>query len=761
MDARTLHPIAAQEAADRLEDRLRLLIDTGLLLSSERSPDVIVQAALDAGLALCGAAYGAFFYNNRGPDDEVYQLYKISGIDPRAFAAFPMPRPTAIFAPTFHGDAIVRSDDITTDPRYGRNAPLTGMPPGHVAVCSYLAVPVRSRAGEVLGAMLYGHPDRAVFRPEIEPLVATVAAQAAVAIENSRLTESLSREIAIADRARADQRASDHRLRQALDATQLGTWSWNATDGLIDFDERAAELFGVPPHQPLPRDPLREKMIFSEDLDLTPADLHSVLASGDPYTAEYRIRTADGGPRWIAANGVPTLDEATQQATGMIGTVQDISLRKLQEESLRESEKLAATGRMAATIAHEINNPLEAVTNLIYLAKTDPGTPASVQRMLDTADDELARVAQIAQQTLGFYRDTTRPVSIDLNELLGAVVTVFGRKLAGKRLQVTLDLDPGLSIVGLQGEIRQIVSNLLVNAIDASPATGAEIRIRGRKRHRHDGHGVSVLISDQGSGIPHHVRHRLFTPFVTTKQSRGTGLGLWVTRGMVENTEAAFGFDPAPNIRPGRSSASTFHKPAGENFLPPQSPPLSSRLALGVAPVCRSRGCIRFNDAVTRALCQARSPPRSGQTMIPFLLSSEPKRLNADPGTKAGAGADLASPSPRILVVDDESLIADTIVLILNRNGFIAEAAYSGGEAVKLAKRHCPELVLSDVMMPHVDGVEAAIQIREACPDTRIVLFSGQAATVEILARARERGHEFELLPKPIHPTQLIKHLRK
>lgn len=117
-------------------------------------------------------------------------------------------------------------------------------------------------------------------------------------------------------------------------------------------------------------------------------------------------------------------------------------------------------------------------------------------------------------------------------------------------------------------------------------------------------------------------------------------------------------------------------------------------------------------------------------------------------------------PLPRILVVDDERLIADTIVQILNRNGFIAEAAYSGSQAIELARLYCPELVLSDVMMPNVDGVEAAIEIRGHCPDTRIVLFSGQAATVEILARARDRGFNFELLPKPIHPTQLIKHLR-
>ncbi len=534
MEARNLHQVAETRPAIGFEDRLRLLIDTGLLLSSERSLDVIVQAALDAGLALCGAAFGAFFYNNLGEHGEAYQLYKISGVDPQMFASFPMPRSTAVFAPTFYGETIVRSDDITADPRYGRNAPLQGMPPGHLPVRSYLAVPVRSRGGEVFGALLYGHPEKAVFQPEIESLVATIAAQAAVAIENFRLTESLKREIATADAARADQRSTHRRLRQALDAAQLGTWIWDAASGLIDFDERAGELFDVPAHVPLSREQLWHDKVLEGDHAESPRDLRSLLDAGLQYGAEYRIQLPDGALRWIASSGTATVDPASGEMIGMAGTVQDVSLRKNQEESLRQSEKLAATGRLAATIAHEINNPLEAVTNLIYLAKTDPTTPGPVQRMLETADNELARVAQIAQQTLGFYRDTTNPVSIDLNELLGAVVDLFGRKLAVKRLQVTLDLDPGLSIIGLQGEIRQVVSNLLVNAIDASPNSGSAIRIRARHRRRNGRKGVSVMISDGGSGIPKHVRNRLFTPFVTTKQSRGTGLGLWVTRGMVE-----------------------------------------------------------------------------------------------------------------------------------------------------------------------------------------------------------------------------------
>jgi CheY-like chemotaxis protein len=115
---------------------------------------------------------------------------------------------------------------------------------------------------------------------------------------------------------------------------------------------------------------------------------------------------------------------------------------------------------------------------------------------------------------------------------------------------------------------------------------------------------------------------------------------------------------------------------------------------------------------------------------------------------------------PFVLVVDDESLIADTIVQILIRSGFRAQAVYSGHEAIEAARRLQPAILLSDVLMPSLDGVEAAIAIREFCPSTRIVLISGQAATVEILSRARTRGHHFELLPKPIHPVDLLKHLR-
>lgn len=131
------------------------------------------------------------------------------------------------------------------------------------------------------------------------------------------------------------------------------------------------------------------------------------------------------------------------------------------------------------------------------------------------------------------------------------------------------------------------------------------------------------------------------------------------------------------------------------------------------------------------------------------------------PSLIKAAGQAKKSSKPLVLVIDDERLIADTVVAILNQSGFVAEAAYNGADAIELAREKCPQIVLSDVMMPHLDGIEASIAIRKLCPDSRVVLFSGHATTTELLASARKRGHDFELLAKPLHPKKLIEYLQQ
>jgi len=180
---------------------LEVLNAVGAAVSSELDLDRAVQVVTDAATELTGAAFGAFFYNVVNPQGEAYMLYTLSGVPRSAFERFPMPRNTAVFAPTFNGEGIVRADDITQDPRYGHNAPRHGMPEGHLPVRSYLAAPVISRTGEVVGGLFFGHPQPGVFTERAERLLVGIAAQAASAIDNARLYQAAQTEIAERSRA--------------------------------------------------------------------------------------------------------------------------------------------------------------------------------------------------------------------------------------------------------------------------------------------------------------------------------------------------------------------------------------------------------------------------------------------------------------------------------------------------------------------------------------------------------------------------------
>jgi len=174
---------------------LEILNNTGAALAAELSLERLVQIVTDAAVSLSGAKFGAFFYNSVSPQGESYTLYALSGVPRSAFEKFPLPRNTAIFEPTFRGTGPVRSDDILADPRYGKNAPHKGMPPGHLPVRSYMALPVILRSGEVIGGLFFGHPDPGVFTERAERIVAGIAGQAATAFDNARLFEASKREV--------------------------------------------------------------------------------------------------------------------------------------------------------------------------------------------------------------------------------------------------------------------------------------------------------------------------------------------------------------------------------------------------------------------------------------------------------------------------------------------------------------------------------------------------------------------------------------
>jgi signal transduction histidine kinase len=222
------------------------------------------------------------------------------------------------------------------------------------------------------------------------------------------------------------------------------------------------------------------------------------------------------------------------------------------EEALRRSEKLAATGRLAATIAHEINSPLEAISNAIYLARRS--SPSSeIADYLRTADEQLARVAQITKQTLGFYRETAAPGVVRLSAILDELLILYRRKLEAKNLSVKREYRHELEVWGLEGELRQVFANQFANAIYAMPQDGClTIRIRKTKRwNKGQNPGTAVSLVDTGSGISQESLTRIFDPFFTTKQDVGNGLGLWITHDIV--TRHGGTIRARSNTRPGSS----------------------------------------------------------------------------------------------------------------------------------------------------------------------------------------------------------------
>ena len=255
------------------------------------------------------------------------------------------------------------------------------------------------------------------------------------------------------------------------------------------------------------------------------------IATGRRFEMTFPLRGYDGTFRDFLTIALPVRD-AQGKVARWFGTNTDVTEQRRSEEALRQSEKLAATGRLAASIAHEINNPLESVTNLVYLARRQP---ANAQKYLTLADQELDRIAQITKNTLGFYRDTASPSKVNLSEALQEVTALYKRKLDFKNIRLTSEYGDEISLEGYPGEIRQIFANLMANAIEALPDSGS-LRIRAKRTKAYGGDGVDgvrVTFLDNGVGITPEQMKRIFEPFYTTKKNVGTGLGLWLTLGLV------------------------------------------------------------------------------------------------------------------------------------------------------------------------------------------------------------------------------------
>ncbi|HVG26413.1 MAG TPA: ATP-binding protein [Acidobacteriaceae bacterium] len=256
-----------------------------------------------------------------------------------------------------------------------------------------------------------------------------------------------------------------------------------------------------------------------------------------PYQKAYRARDGRIIPLLVGMTLLPSSSKEPQSTRAAV-FLTDLTQQKQAETALVQSEKLAAVGRLAASISHEINNPLEAVTNLLYLVKEHEGLPPEMHEYMSLAELELARVSQIATHTLRFHRQSTRPREVPPQELIQSVVALHQGRLLNSRIEVVYQERGADPIVCYEGDIRQVLNNLVGNAID-SMRTGGRlvVRMRNGTLWQTGRRGVRITVADTGHGMSAEVRARIFDAFYTTQESNGTGLGLWISKGIIEKHE--------------------------------------------------------------------------------------------------------------------------------------------------------------------------------------------------------------------------------
>jgi PAS domain S-box-containing protein len=519
-----------RQNAKRLETETRIgrtLHRIGSELASELTLERVVQLATDEATALTGAQFGAFFHNVVNDQGEAYTLYSLSGVPRETFEKFPMPRNTAVFAPTFSGTSIVRLEDVTKDPRYGKNAPHYGMPQGHLPVRSYLAVPVVSRSSAVLGGMFFGHAEVGRFTQEHQDLAAGIAGWTALAIDNARL-----------------------------------------------------------------------------------------------YSAAENARQAA---------------EKAQQAAEAANRAKDEFL---------------------ATMSHELRTPLNAVLGWIQILRSGKGTADSRDRALATIERNARAQAQIIDDLLDVSRIVTGKLAlkvgdVDIASVVEGALEAIALAVAAKPLTLTKQVEPvPVPVSGDADRLRQVVTNLLTNAVKFTPPGGRIDVVVAVKQGR-----AQIRVADSGQGIDPEFLTHVFDRFWQRDSSMarvhgGLGLGLAIVRHIVEMHG---GTVRAESLGIGRGATFTVELPLGMKRDQPISP----------------------------------REPRIPRTVELAALNNA-----------------------YIVVIDDEADSRELMVNILTPAGAQVVAASNVAEGLRAVYERAPDLLISDLGMPHADGFELLRQLR-------------------------------------------------
>ncbi|CAD6562635.1 response regulator [Paraburkholderia sabiae] len=708
-----------RETGNRLREEsrtLEILNRVGTVVAAELDLNRAVQVVVDAATELTGAAFGSFFYNVQDDKGGSYMLYTLSGVPKDTFAKFPMPRNTAVFAPTFLGEGIVRSDDITKDSRYGRNPPHRGMPEGHLQVRSYLAAPVISRTGEVLGGLFFGHPTPGMFSTRSERFVEGIAAQAATAIDNARLYQAAQREIAERTKAEEALRELNETLEgRVIEAVADRDRLWDVSEDLLVVAGFDGELQRVSPSwtRLLGHDvhwlALQSyfSLIHADDLPLVKAHLGELRRTGAPMRFENRIRHIDGSWRWIA--WTLSLDPDTERIHGVGRDV--TSDRETQEalrhaeEALRVAQKMEAIGKLTGGVAHDFNNLLQVVGgNLQLLADDVAGNERPAQRVRNALAG-VARGAKLASQLLAFgRRQPLAPKVVNLGRFVRGLDDMMRRAL-GDGIEIETIVSGGLwNTLVDPFQVENALLNLAINARDAMDGHGkltieagnASLDDAYAKRHADviPGQYVMVAVTDTGSGMSADVQEHVFEPFFTTKpEGQGTGLGLSMVYGFVK----------------------------------------------------QSGGHVKIY-----------SEPGHGTTIrlyLPRVREEEDLETIVDAGPAKG-GAET------ILVVEDDEDVRTTVVEMLSALGYRVLKAKDAQSALAIVESGVPiDLLFTDVVMPGpLRSTELARKARERQPGIAVLFTSGYTDNAIVHAGRLDEG--VELLSKPYSREALARKIQ-
>ncbi|MBS7539582.1 PAS domain S-box protein [Ancylobacter lacus] len=673
---------------------LEILNVTAMQVAAELDLDRLVSTVVAADAALTGAEFGSFLHN---PGDGLAHGCGGAGV-----SDFPSPLGPALLAATFQGRGPLRCEDLTLDPRVADGDPAARG--GGDAVRSYLAVPVISRSGEVMGGLFFGHSLPGIFTERAERLTRGLAAQAAIGIDNARLFQAQQR----LNRSLEEQVAA-----RTLERDRIWTLSRDpfvVVDGdgrWVSASPAWTDLLGWSLEELTGRGP--SWMEHPDDIGRAEAEI-ARLAAGDTLTrVETRFRDRQGRYRWFSWSAAPQGDLIYCVARDVTLEREAAEALRQAEETLRHAQKMETVGQLTGGIAHDFNNLLQIVTgNLEIIARNLPEEPARLRRSLDNAMTGARRAATLTQRLLAFARQQPlAPKKVDANRLVAGMSELLHRTL-GETIEIETVQASGLWPVEADpNQLENAILNLAINARDAMPEGGkltietSNAMIDGAYAGRHpevpQGQYVVVCVSDTGSGMDEATLNRAFEPFFTTKEvGRGTGLGLSMVYGFVK----------------------------------------------------QSGGHVKIY-----------SEPGHGSTVKIYL----PRFVG--PGTAeedepAGIPAPEASRDETILVCEDDAGVRSYSLEVLRELGYRVLEAEDGAAALRLLDRTGRiDLLFTDVVLPGgMTGADLAERARKMRPGLKVLFTTGYARNAIVHHGRLDPG--VELITKPFGYADLAARVR-